>query len=222
MTLSRVCANVVEQLKPVCDYLDERGYKTLLIDGTVGENRLPLKAAAVKAGLGWIGKNTLLVNEKYGSFQSFGAILTDADIHEVYPLTTERCGSCTNCIDACPTQAIHIPKQLNRPRCIADMMLHDEGATQLKDIDTQGYFRECDICQNACTWNHRHLKKPLDTKYGSFFDSEKLTPLLQMEQLKSMSEETYSHELEPWMGNASVPYSMFRRNVSATMPTARD
>lgn len=217
LTLSGVCANIVNQLMPICDYLEEQGYETLLMDGTTGKNRLPLKVAAVKAGLGWIGKNTLLISERYGSFRALGAILTDAVLHEQYDIAANRCGSCTKCMDACPTKAIQTPRQLTRSRCMAHIMRSSKGIISLENVDMQGYFRECDICQNACTWNQRHIEKPLDTQYGASYDVEKLEPLLRIERLETMDEDTYRSELLPWMGNASVPYYFFKRNVSIMM-----
>jgi epoxyqueuosine reductase QueG len=213
LVLSGYYANIVRPLESIKKYLFSCGYEAIIMDGEGTEPPIPLKGAAVKAGLGWIGKNSLLINTKYGSFMALGAIITDADIGENYPMMKNMCGGCSNCIDTCPSKAIETPQQLNQTKCLSNIL--DNYDMSIKQgVDTDGYFFECDICQNACPWNQKHIKAPLDTPYGKFFDSDKLNRIMRIDHLKQMDEETYEKELVPLMIGYKLPYKTFKRNIT--------
>lgn len=215
LVLSGYYANIVRPLTPIKEYLESQGYKALIVDGENDDDSIPLKGTAVKAGLGWIGKNSMLISNKYGSFQALGAILTDADLGEHYPLMKNMCGDCSKCIDACPSKAIGTPRILDRSKCLSNFLEDDAPETDIsKGIDLDGYFFECDICQNACSWNQRHIKDPLDTPYGRSFDGSILKEILQFSHLYQMDRETYEKELVPWMTGYQLPYETFRRNLN--------
>ncbi len=213
LVLSGYYANIVRPLAPIKQYLSSRGYEAVIIDGESDENSIPLKGSAVKAGLGWIGKNSLLISKKYGSFMALGAILTDADISENYPMTKNMCGGCSKCKDICPVKAIEIPQQLNRTKCLSNI-LDNFGLSIIQGTDTDGYFFECDICQNACPWNQKHIKNPLVTPYSKLFDSDKLNSIMRLDHLKQMDEDTYERELVPLMIGYKLPYKTFKRNIA--------
>jgi len=215
LVLAGYYANIVKPLIPIKDYLVSSGYDAIIIDGESTKKSIPLKGAAVKAGLGWIGKNSLLVNDKYGSFLALGAILTNADIAEAYPVMKNLCGSCSKCIDICPSKAIETPQLLSRPRCLSDILdKYDSGLDLLEKADMDGYFFECDICQNACSWNQKHIRAPLDTPYGRLFNSAKLDDILKLDHLKNMDEQTYEKQLVPLMIGYKLPYKTFQRNIA--------
>lgn len=116
---------------------------------------------AYKAGLGWIGKNTCLIHEKRGSLFVLGEILTSLDLQSPLNVQPDRCGNCTRCIDACPTEAFVEPKLLDARKCISFLTIESKKLPPLELRDKVGqYYFGCDICQTVCPWNHKHYKTP--------------------------------------------------------------
>jgi len=116
---------------------------------------------ARRAGLGWFGKNTNLVNPELGSFFFIGSLLVDLDLLPDEPFEADRCGSCTRCLDACPTDAFSGPRVLDATKCISYLTIEAKGAIP---ADLGRKFGEllygCDICQSVCPWNVR-FSRPL-------------------------------------------------------------
>lgn len=112
------------------------------------------RAWAARAGLGWIGKNTNLISTEHGSFFFIGELIIDLELPATSKVIRNHCGTCTRCIDACPTQAIVAPFVLDARRCISYQTIENWG-----EIDTalKGKFENrvfgCDICQDVCPWN---------------------------------------------------------------------
>ncbi|HVV54800.1 MAG TPA: tRNA epoxyqueuosine(34) reductase QueG [Mucilaginibacter sp.] len=112
------------------------------------------KAWAKKAGLGWIGKNTNLINTKKGSFFFLAELIVDLELEYDIPSIADHCGTCTRCIDACPTEAIVAPYIVDGSRCISYLTieLKNEIPAEFKDKMDNWMFG-CDVCQDVCPWN---------------------------------------------------------------------
>jgi epoxyqueuosine reductase len=118
------------------------------------------RVLAKHAGLGWIGKNTLLLNQQIGSFFFLGVILTTLDLHPSLGVgdlpAPDMCGTCTRCIDACPTDAFVGPYRLDSNKCISYLTIEKRGAIAEELRSGMGrHIFGCDICQDVCPWNRR-------------------------------------------------------------------
>jgi epoxyqueuosine reductase len=115
------------------------------------------KPLAVLAGLGWIGKHGNLLRTEGSSWWFIGVLLTDADMDPDEPFRAEHCGTCTACIDACPTAAIVAPQVVDARRCVSYLTIETQGIVPTELRERQGsWVFGCDACQDACPWNaHR-------------------------------------------------------------------
>jgi epoxyqueuosine reductase len=116
------------------------------------------RTVAANAGVGWIGKNTCVISQELGSWLLLGVIVTSLPVAAgvEFQIAADRCGSCTRCIDACPTDALVAPREMDASRCIAYLTIEKKGAIapELREPMGRQVFG-CDICQDVCPWNRR-------------------------------------------------------------------
>src|SRR5438477_299852 len=124
---------------------------------------VPERELAQLAGLGWIGKNMMLIHPEIGSFTFIGVVLTDARLEPDLPFEADRCGTCRRCLDACPTQAFRGPRDLDARACISYLTIEHRGEfTKTQASQVGDWLFGCDVCQDVCPWNVSFAQPTLD------------------------------------------------------------
>lgn len=146
-----------KKLKALATWLESAGIQTRYYADT---GPIQDKAWAQHSGIGWVGKHGNLITRDYGSWIFLGEILTNLALEPDQP-HTEHCGTCTRCLEACPTQAIVRPFVVDANRCIAYHTIENRAETLPKTVASQmqGWVAGCDICQDVCPWNQRFAKE---------------------------------------------------------------
>lgn len=167
------------------------------------------RAWAEKAGLGWIGKNTCLINPTAGSFVFLAEIITDLELEYDSIRVNDLCGGCTKCIEACPTGAITGPHLLDARKCISYLTIEYHGELP---VDQKENFNDwifgCDICQDVCPWNRRA---------GAHAEQEFLPDSLLMKMTKEKWKELVPEAFDAMFGKSAVKrakYEGMKRNIS--------
>lgn len=166
------------------------------------------------AGIGWFGKNTCIINQKLGSWIFLGVILTSLEIAPDLP-APDRCGSCTRCIDVCPTGAFTAPGKLDARRCIAYLTIEKRGEIPLEFRDAIGHHVfGCDICQDVCPWNNKAGNAPVAS--APEFQPQTMLVHPELIWLAEMSEEDFR---KTFRGSPvkRTKYAGLRRNVAIAM-----
>lgn len=165
------------------------------------------KAWAKKSGIGWVGKNSNLITKKNGSFYFLAEIICDLDLIEDFEVT-DHCGSCTRCIDACPTQAIVSDKIIDGSKCIsyATIELKDQIPDFFKD-KMEDWMFGCDICQDVCPWN-RFSAPTLEEKFRANSEIKNFTK----QEWKDITQEIFSSVFKK-SAVKRTKFSGLRRNL---------
>ena len=133
-------------------------------NGKICVDTVPImdKAWAARAGLGWIGKHSNLITKEFGSWVFLGEIVLDIELEYDTEMIENHCGTCTKCLDACPTSAIVAPYVIDSNKCLsyATIELRDSHLPTEIEQNLNGWFYGCDICQDVCPWNR--FEKPTD------------------------------------------------------------
>lgn len=177
-----------EKLKGLLEWIHERAPE---VEGKICVDTAPMmdKAWAARAGLGWIGKHTNLITKEFGSWVFLGELLLSVELDYDSLIEPDHCGKCRACIDACPTQAIIAPYQLDATRCISygTIELRAPELPEAIAANLDNWVFGCDICQDVCPWSR--FSKPTDEE--RFAPRPGLTaPTLQ--ELIEMSQEEFS------------------------------
>ena len=171
------------------------------------------RALATAAGLGWTAKNTCLIHPKIGSYAFLGVLLTSLAAQEAKALTLpDRCGSCRRCLDACPTNALFAPYQMDATKCISYLTIEHRGSISADLM--QGMGRQvfgCDICQDVCPWNR---KAPISADDELEARAELVNPVL--EGLALLDERAFA---EKFNGSPvrRAGFLGLRRNIAIAM-----
>jgi epoxyqueuosine reductase len=181
------------------------------------------KALAQKAGLGWIGKNTLLLNKNAGSYFFLGEIYTDLELPIDEPEIVNHCGSCTSCMDVCPTKAFEGPNQLDARKCISYLTIEYKGSIkeELRPMMGNRIFG-CDDCQIFCPWNKflkitdeadfkpRHNLDDIDLSNLFMWSEEEFLKKTQGSPIRRAGYESWLRNIAIALGNAESSVEVLR------------
>lgn len=201
-----------KKLKIFCDWLQqqEAGIQARYYADT---GPIQDKVWAQQAGIGWIAKNSNVITREYGSWVFLGEILTNLTLIPDSP-HPQHCGTCTRCLEACPTGAIAQPFVVDANRCIAYHTIENRAEILPENISKQlnGWVAGCDICQEVCPWNQRFAQETDVTEFKPY--PENLAPKLS--ELAELSEEEWNQRFRASALRRIKP-QMWRRNAKANL-----
>jgi epoxyqueuosine reductase len=205
-----------KRLKALATWLEAQG-DAIATRTYADTGPIPEKAWAQQAGLGWIGKHSNLITRKYGSWVFLGEVLTNLALTPDLP-HTEHCGTCTRCIEACPTQAITAPFVVDANRCIAYHTIENRSEAIPEAIapHLQNWVAGCDICQEVCPWNERFARET-DIEDFQPYPGNVGPPLSELAQL---SEQDWDRRFRASALRRIRP-DMMRRNAKASLDEPR-
>lgn len=176
------------------------------------------KMWAQQAGIGWIAKNGNVITREYGSWVFLGEVLTNLELASDRP-HTQHCGSCTRCLDACPTGAITQPFVIDANRCIAYHTIENRAEQLPMAIapHLQGWVAGCDICQDVCPWNQR-FQTPTDVADFQPYPGNIAPKLVELAQI---SNEEWDKQF-PASALRRIKPEMLRRNARANLEQKKD
>lgn len=202
----RRLSDAVHQLQPGCT-----------TRGVVDTAPLLERDFARLSGLGWFGKNTMLINKRVGSWLLLAGLLTDLELEPDAPHATSHCGTCTRCLDVCPTDAFPAPHVLDARKCISYLTIELKGPIPLELRDGVGdWLFGCDLCQEVCPWN----RKAPATVETAFQPQQNLNPADCLRILQ-MTRAEFDHQFDA-TPMARPGYEGLRRNAAIVLGNRRD
>lgn len=176
-----------EKLRELLDFI-----KTLdaQAEGKICVDTAPVmeKAWAVRAGLGWLGKHSNLITKEFGSWIFIGEILLNLELEYETETVSDHCGTCTACLDACPTQAIVAPFVVDSRKCLSYTTI-ELRSPKLPEENLHGWLYGCDICQDVCPWN-RFEKPTQETR----FEPREGNVSAELQEILSLTHEEYAEK----------------------------
>ncbi len=219
--LSEFFLDVVKPLESIVNFLKNEGYQAIICDGSAEDGSiLPLKLAAIRAGLGWQGKHSLLISKKYGTFLALGGMITNADLEHNTKEEPNRCHKCDKCQQACPVAALDRPYVLNKNKCLSNLLQVEHLPEEAQAV-MENRVGDCEICQQTCPWNKKHLEAPLLTSITESFQKKvkDWENFFYLPDLVELSEKGYMENLGYL--NTGISYKLFHRNVLIAIEKAK-
>jgi epoxyqueuosine reductase len=205
-----------ERLKQLADFLHAQrpGCRTR---ATVDTAPLLERDFARAAGLGWFGKNTMLIHKRQGSWLFLAGLLTDAELEPDAPHETSHCGTCTRCLEACPTDAFPAPYVLDARKCISYLTIELKGPMPAELREGVGdWLFGCDVCQDVCPWNKKAPhKNDVAFRPRPDLNPAQLIPLLELDE--TAFERTFGQSALSRPGRAGL-----LRNAAIVLGNQRD
>jgi epoxyqueuosine reductase len=182
-----------ERLRAIVSFLEAKIGKPIPHRWYTDTGPILERELAQRAGLGWIGKNTCLINPKMGSYFLLAEILLGIELEPDDPVRTDHCGSCTRCIDECPTSCILPDRTIDANRCISYLTIEHRG-TIPQDLRTDlgSWIFGCDICQQVCPWNQKFASD----EYEEAFSARPSVPPESLKDELSLSVEAFNRKFK--------------------------
>ncbi len=174
-----------DPLEQLAAYLIELGGPRTVARAYIDAGPVPERELAQRAGLGWIAKNTMLIDPTRGSFCFIAAVLTSLDLAVDPPFEADRCGTCRACLDACPTDAFSAERVLDSRRCISYLTIEHRGDIEPGlEPSMDSWIFGCDVCQDVCPWNQKFSREAIDRDLAH----DRALEQLSLEEFAALSE----------------------------------
>ena len=209
---------LVERLQALAAFIQAQAGQPVACRWYTDTGPLLERDLAQRAGLGWIGKNTCLIHPQHGSYFLLAELLLSLELPSDAPFTADRCGSCTRCLDACPTACILPDRTLDARRCISYLTIELKGEIppELRPL-TGNWVFGCDVCQQVCPWNQRFAAASGDPAFAPRPD----VPAPDLQAELSLTPEAFSRKFKGSPLKRAKQRG-YLRNVAAALENLRN